>query len=86
MKITEIAAWWGAVIATFVLLWDIYKWKRSGPIIKISVTPNLKVYPSDPLTNNKTWIHIMVTNSGNQPTTLTNLCGFYYKSRFQKFR
>jgi len=40
MKITELAAWWGAIIATLMLLWDMYKWVRSGPIINVSVSPN----------------------------------------------
>lgn len=30
MRITDWAAWWGVIIATFVLVCDMYKWKRSG--------------------------------------------------------
>jgi len=42
MKITELAAWWGAIIATLVLLWDMYKWERSGPIINVSASFHYK--------------------------------------------
>jgi len=31
MKITDLAAWWGAIIATLVLLWDMYKCKILRP-------------------------------------------------------
>lgn len=48
MKLTEIAAWWGAFIATLLLFWDIYKWKRSGPIINVSASPNMKLFSKIP--------------------------------------
>jgi len=42
MKVTDLANWWGAFIATLVLVWDMYKWKRSGPIINVSASPGIK--------------------------------------------
>ena len=48
MEITEIAAWWGAIIATLVLLWDMYKWERSGPIINVSASPNMQPFGKIP--------------------------------------
>ena len=43
MEASEIAAWWGATIATLVLLWDIFKWKRAGPVVTISASPNMTI-------------------------------------------
>ena len=30
-------SWWGAVLATIVFLWDIYKWWTVGPKLRVSV-------------------------------------------------
>jgi len=87
MKATEIAAWWGATIATLVLAWDIYKWKRSGPIVNVSASPNMETFGGVPNSlNNKTFVVVEVTNTGSKKTTLTHLVGFYYKSLFHKLR
>jgi len=87
MKVTEIAAWWGAVIASLVLAWDIYKWKRSGPFINVSASPNMKIFGSVPGGNeNKTYVVVEVTNIGNQKTTLTHLVSFHYSTLLRKIR
>jgi hypothetical protein len=31
------AAWWGAAVATFLLFWDIIKWKKRGPRLNILI-------------------------------------------------
>ena len=49
MKITDWAAWWGAIIATLVLVWDMYKWKRSGPIINVSASLGIKTVGKIPI-------------------------------------
>ncbi len=43
LKGIEIVAWWGAIVATVVLVWDIYKWKTSGPKIRFVVCPGMIV-------------------------------------------
>jgi hypothetical protein len=87
MKITDIAAWWGAFIATSLLLWDVYKWKRSGPIISVSASPNMHSYGrvSNAL-EEKAFITVEATNTGDRKTTLTHLVVFHYTSIFQKLR
>jgi hypothetical protein len=47
MSGTDIAAWWGAVIATAVLIWDIYKWRTAGPRIALDVRSGMK-FLNDP--------------------------------------
>jgi len=87
MKITELAAWWGAIIATLVLLWDMYKWERSGPIINVSASPNMQPFgkiPNHP--EGKKYMAVEITNIGNRKTTITHLVVFHYKSLFRKIR
>ena len=78
--ITNIAAWWGAVIATFVIIWDIYKWKHSGAIINVTASSNMQMGENfPPCESDKDYISIIVTNTGNIKTTITHLVIFYYK-------
>jgi len=87
MKITDLAAWWGAIIATLVLLWDMYKWKRSGPIINVSALPNMQTVGKIPNhLEGKKYIAVEVTNTGDKKTTITHLVVFHYKSLFRKIR
>ena len=77
-------ATYAAIISTFVLGWDAYKWLASGAKIDLSVSPNMKMYGGaipDPKT------HIMVTayNIGDQPTTITNLGGMYFDSWWRAY-
>ncbi len=37
MTITSVAAWWGALVATAVAVWDVVKWRKRGPRLKIQV-------------------------------------------------
>ncbi|MBI9086698.1 MAG: hypothetical protein JEZ11_24085 [Desulfobacterales bacterium] len=85
MNATEIAAWWGALIATMVLVWDVYKWKRIGPIINVSASPDMQTYGgiSDG-EDDKEFVAVEVTNTGDRKTTLTHLVGFQYANRFQR--
>ena len=76
-------AWWGAIIATFVLLWDIYKWKTSGPKIRFRANPNMKTF-NIPSREGKTWISATAENVGTGATTITNLGFQYYRNWFKK--
>ena len=83
MNATNLAAWWGAVIATLVLAWDVYKWKRTGPIVNVSASPNMQTFGGvlDAF-QDKTFVVVEVTNIGDRKTTLTHLVGFHYTSIF----
>jgi len=85
MKITDLAAWWGAIIATLVLVWDMYKWKHSGPIINVSASPGMETVGKIPNhLEGKKYIAVEVTNTGDKKTTITHLVVFHYISLFQK--
>ncbi len=82
---TDIVAWWGAVVATIVLIWDIYKWKKQGPRIRFRVQPGMIII-GDPTRKGKKFISAEATNVGDRPTTITNLVMQFYKTYFQMLR
>ena len=74
---------YGAIISTFVLSWDIYKWKKSGPRIRGSVTPNMVFYNFPEYENKKITV-VNITNTGDRPTTVTHLSLTFYKNKIKK--
>jgi len=81
---TDFVAWWGAIISTLVFLWDIYKWKTTGPKLSVSTSSNMKAL-NLPGKENKTWITLHVQNNGDKPTTIMNVGIKVYKNKFFKF-
>jgi hypothetical protein len=70
---------YAAVVSTFVLGWDAYKWLASGPKIDLSASVNMKLIGGvepDP----KTYVSITAYNVGDRPTTITNLGGMLFDS------
>ncbi len=70
---------YAAMVSTFVLGWDAYKWLASGPKIDVSVSTGMKMLGGlepDP----KTYVSVMASNVGDRPTTITNLGGMYFRS------
>lgn len=87
MTATEVAAWWGASVASSVLVWDIIKWNMKGSRLNISASPNMESFGGDfGVENDQTYIIITVSNRGDRKTTLTHVVGYYYKNRLQKLR
>jgi len=85
MSISEVAAWWGAIIASIVLIWDIYKWKTDGPKLNMLLSPNMKTY-GDPSRENITWVSATITNVGSRPTTIKSIGMWYYQNWFSYYR
>lgn len=83
-KVTAILAWWGAAIATAVLAWDIYKWKRTGrPKLNVSVSTNMQMAGSS---NPQKYLVFRVTNNGDKPTTLAVITYRFYESKPSRWR
>ncbi len=82
---TQVVAWWGAIIATTVLLWDIYKWKKSGVDLRVRICPNMEMsggYEPD----ENIYVLVVVVNRGDRPTTITHLTAYYFKNRWSRIR
>ena len=82
---TEIVAWWGAILATVVFLWDIYKWKTAGAKLRVTVQPNMKTI-NIPQYEGKTVISANVVNYGDRPTTIKNLGYLWFKNSWNRIR
>ena len=82
---TTFIAWWGAILSSLVLFWDIYKWWSSGPKIRFIVQTGMESIDM-PRFDGKTLILANVTNYGEQPTTITNLGLLYYRSIWSLIR
>ena len=78
-----IIALYGALISTFVFLWDIYKWKNSGPKIIGSIQSNMIGF-NTPEYGNDNLVLVNISNIGDKPTTITNLSLSYFKSHLLK--
>jgi hypothetical protein len=81
MTASDIAAWWGAGIATIVLVWDIYKWATSGARLVIRTQPNMQEAGDQSEAKN---VLIEVVNRGDKLTTLTHLAFYNYKTIFHR--
>lgn len=82
MGVSDIAAWWGAVIATLVLGWDIFKWKQSGYKLRLSLRPEMQLIGDD---SGRLYVVIEVVNIGDKTTELTHVAGSLYKSHLQRY-
>jgi hypothetical protein len=84
---SEVAAWWGASVATIVFAWDVYKWRRSSAKLKVSPQPNMTTFgPVDPRVAGRTFVALEVVNVGARATTITHLVGFHYNSIWKRMR
>ena len=77
---SDFAAWWGAVVATLAVIWNIIVAIRSGARVHVRANPNMQVFPRQPITEDKTYISVTAVNRGNSSTTITHFCGYYIKS------
>lgn len=78
MRVTDIAAWAGAVSGFTALCWDFYKWKTAGPKLVATVTPGVAKVPDRD--KNARYLVASVQNRGTSPTTLTNMALAVYES------
>jgi len=70
---------YAAVISTFVLGWDAYKWLASGAKIDLSASAGMKIM-GGAVEDPKTYISVTAYNVGDRPTTITNLGGMFFDS------
>lgn len=73
---SDYAAWWGAVIATLALVWNIIAALRAGARVHVTASPNMQMFPPNPSEENKQYIHISAVNRGSSATTITHFLGY----------
>ncbi|MBE0493117.1 MAG: hypothetical protein IBX48_02135 [Thiomicrospira sp.] len=82
LQASDYAAWWGAIIASLTLTWNIVVAIRSGARLKIYVTPNMELHPPHPGKEGQRYIHVRAVNNGTLATTITHFCGYTAKTQF----
>jgi hypothetical protein len=78
-ELTTVAAWWGAIIATLVLVWDFYKWSNRGARLEYDVKTNMNTF-GDPTTSGNTYVTVRVSNTGDRSTTIENMGFLHYRT------
>jgi hypothetical protein len=86
MSTTDFLAWWGAVVATLVALWDVFKWWQSGSKLHVRALPNMRAYQEGRGTLPGEFILVKVVNRGNSKTTLTTIALVHYASKWKQLR
>ncbi len=74
------AAWWGAILATVVFLWDVFKWFHTGPRLKVTACPNMQMASRLGGVEPQRYLFVSAVNIGSVPTTITHLYLTYYAS------
>lgn len=75
-------ATYAAVISTFVLGWDAYKWLDSGPKVRLTAKSGMRMVGGIQVDPN-TYVSATAVNLGDRATTITNLGFLYYTSWFK---
>ena len=86
ISLTQVLAVWGAFVGTLVLVWDIIKWKTSGPKIVLSVTPCRRFINVPRIPEDRVLVVIDVANNGDKATTIQSVGVSAYKDWFHKVR
>ena len=93
LKLTELVAWYAATVSTIVLLWDVYKWWRTGAQLRVLTQPNMIEVgagtPWAPPGNGATrpkHISVEIANVGGRKTTVTHIGLRHYSSMWSRIR
>lgn len=85
MNATDLAAWVGAVTGVCAVLWDFYKWKTSGPILRVSAYPDM-LLKDDRRSPDNRYVEFKVCNTGTANAMITSCGFFFYDSWFARIR
>lgn len=75
--LTLIIASYAAIISTFVLGWDAYKWLNEGPKVRITAQAGMRIVGGGQI-DPKTYVSVTAVNYGDRATTITNMGFMYY--------
>ena len=79
IDLTGFLAIWGAVLSTVAIVWDVYKWRTTGPNLQMRLMTDMEPY-NVPEYEGMTLVVAVVTNRGDRPTTITHLGLAHYNA------
>jgi hypothetical protein len=85
------AAWWGAIVATIVGIWNVYTWHRAERVsLTVTVNTGMRWLPQpDTVMLGRTMpsdkMVVSVANAGNRRTTLKTVTFVAYGSEWKRF-
>jgi len=77
MNASDYAAWYAAIVATLVFVWDLFKWKKGGPQIKAEAHSGWKSFGISELEDDSLTV-VKATNIGDRPTTIGSFGMYWY--------
>lgn len=83
MTLTDWVALYAAIVATLVFVWDIVKFVRSGPKVKVKMAPNSVLIGNGNFSEEK-YIRFQIDNIGDRDTTIQSVTGVVYNNWFKK--
>ena len=86
LKPSDIAAWWGAIIATTVLLWDVFKWRATRAHLWLTAQSNMRTVTSAGKLADDLNIFLEAVNNGDKTTTITHVVVRYYPNTWDRLR
>ncbi|MFC0130563.1 hypothetical protein ACFS23_17200 [Ralstonia solanacearum] len=75
---------YAAIVSTFLLGWDVYKWLVSGAKLEVSAQSDM-VMVGGGVEDKNTYVMVTAYNVGDRPTTITNLGGMYFDSWWRAY-
>ncbi|HML29240.1 MAG TPA: hypothetical protein PKE16_10450 [Hyphomicrobium sp.] len=88
MPPTDVIAIYAAIVATGVLVWDVYKWRRTERVRLVGrVMTNAIAVGGYPPGDRKTkYVCLTIDNRGHLACTITHFIVLHYKSWFHELR
>lgn len=80
ITLTDLIAFYAAIVSTSLLSFEIIKWYRSGPQITFSINTNMNVINVPNISEEKTFTVFKLTNKGDRATTIEGIGFRYYKN------
>lgn len=86
MTASDVAAWWGAIIASIVLFWDVIKWRANQVKLRVSAQANMQTMTRSGKLDYDLNIFVEAVNFGGKTTTITHLVVKSYRNTFDLLR
>ena len=85
ITLTDLIAFYAAIVSTSLLSFEIIKWYRSGPQITFSIQSDMNIINVPNVSEEKTFTVFKLTNKGDRSTTIETIDYRYYKNKIHYY-